>query len=110
MKQYTESERAALIDFLQNSRVFTYDEAFELRKMRDEIALAALTAEPVTLDSVQWNAPLYQVPPVASLVLPKELTHQMGDFPINTASINSWNACIDEVKRLNATAPAEGKK
>lgn len=31
--------------------------------------------------------------------VPKKLTHQMGDYPVNTASINSWNACVDAILR-----------
>lgn len=42
MKQYTEADRQALIDFLQGSRLFNYMETVRLEKMRDEIALASL--------------------------------------------------------------------
>lgn len=43
----TEAQRAELIEFMQGARVFSYTEALRLKQLRDQIALAALTAEPV---------------------------------------------------------------
>lgn len=35
----------------------------------------------------------------AAELVPKKLTHQMGDYPVQEAAINSWNACVDAILR-----------
>jgi hypothetical protein len=87
--------------------------------------LDALTAEPVaqfyksehgnvfnTLDG--WTPKegvnhLYTAPPVAALKLPDEKSTDIdyAYYPLTKARHEGWNACLAEVKRLNATAPEE---
>lgn len=43
----TEAQRQELIDFMQGSRTYRYEEWSRLSKLRDQITLAALTVEPV---------------------------------------------------------------
>lgn len=138
MRAYTEAERAALIEY--SSRAikqaeenrdeipFGLSEEEEMETSLFELALAALTAEPVgsfhisaqqvqaTTDYVkdgEWpiddgELKVFATPPVAALILPEELPYPFGNFSIG--EVAQWNACIEEVKRLNATAPAEEEK
>lgn len=43
--------------------------------------------------------PLFTRPAPAAELVPKKLTHQMGDYPVQEAAINSWNACVDAILR-----------
>lgn len=51
-------------------------------------------------------------PPVAALRLPDEKSTDIdyAYYPLTKARHEGWNACLAEVKRINATAPAEEKE
>lgn len=119
MKQYTEEDRAALIEWIEEGVLCAEEFGFKgnVRKCM-EIALAALTATPVEREEVEtlmyWEKPLYTTPPVAALRLPKPAAHHCdprnrGEF-YHEMECRAWDLAISEVKRLNATAPAEEKK
>lgn len=98
------------------------------------ITLASLTAEPVayimgeeTIDDFNRgyeffavrnakdepdmpSVPLYTAPPAPSLRLPGKVScdgfnEKEPDEARNLGQCEGWNSCINEVKRLNATAP-----
>ena len=135
MKKFTEAERAALIEY--SSRAikqaeenrdeipFGLSEEEEMETSLFELALAALTAEPVGYihnflnpekstgifanENRHYGRAVYTAPPVAALVLPSEL-EPASEADCDELFCDGYNACLDEVKRLNANAPAEEKK
>ncbi|UGC97748.1 hypothetical protein PQD17_gp35 [Pantoea phage PdC23] len=129
----TEEQRQELIDFMQGSRTYRYEEWSRLSKLRDQITLAALTAEPevwikpdslgfprlagidaVTIPYVpEYPIPLYTAPPAPVLRLPGEvscegLDPQEADEARNLGQCEGWNQCLSEIKSLNnQPAPPE---
>lgn len=120
MKQFTEAERAALIEYLNASKenrcvMYTVSQWRKLDAMRDEIALAALTAEPVKLDNWNFTGPLYTAPPVAALravVLPKSERLEGNGYGYYFDMNDVFEALDSAGVRyeVNATAPAEETK
>ncbi|WP_313384807.1 hypothetical protein [Pantoea sp.] len=136
MQAYTEEQRAALIERLRKIKRTGKANRFELTEMA-EIALAALTKEPAAYmyrDKLHTDARfslyprfgnwspedineyeitetrLYTAPPVAALRLPGELKIKPRSHESHVNYAEGWNDCLDETKRLNASAPAEEKK
>lgn len=131
MMQFTEGQRKALIEWLTSQRD-ACDEIHVCDCKREQcisnrIALAALTAKPTgyfeyrvdeegdeTADLLhkdiicESSFPLYTATPVAALMLPSELEHA-SDADCDEFFCDGYNACLDEIKRLNATSPAQEK-
>lgn len=125
MMQLTEEQRAGLIALAEN--IISYsNEQPGLRELA-RIALAALAAEPVGYihnflppdqsggifaeENRHYGRAVYTAPPVAALRLPDEKSTDIAYayYPLTKARHEGWNACLAEVKRLNATTPAEVK-
>lgn len=133
MMQFTEEQRKALIEhakYLQSVRGGTAQ-----TRSLIEIALAALTAKEEPCEDCGGSgiaeepsddglgcvccaccgtgkSELYKSPPVAALKLPDEKSTDIdyAYYPLTKARHEGWNACLAEVKRLNATASAEGEE
>ena len=121
MMQFTEEQRNELLAEIDYNRKHCFLSSKTELLMR--IAEAALTAEPVaqfyksehgnvfnTLND--WNPTeganhLYPAPPVAALKLPDVLIPYPSNDVKGLAHNAGWNACLAEVKRLNATAREE---
>ena len=140
MRPYTEAERAALIEdcnaeierlqsefkFCESRLRWGRMEEIKSQLNRQQIALAALTAEPAgkfyagTRGKVSIHPsealplgfnPFYTAPPVAALRLPDEKwINPAPGFESEDSYKEGWNECLEEVKRLNANKPAEEKK
>ena len=123
MMQLTEEQRNELLAEIDYNRKHCFLSSKTELLMR--IAEAALTAEPVaqfyksehgnvfnTLND--WNPTeganhLYPAPPVAALRLPGQWSGKVR-YEADLGEEIGWNACLAEVRRLNATAPAEENK
>lgn len=135
MMQFTEEQRNALIEDCKREiselekGLTTWGEVWipylQSKINRQQIALAALTTEPVAYrwegkqtgricyDGIRpigvFGQPLYAAPPVAPLRLPSEKSTDVdySYYPLTKARHEGWNACLAEIKRLNATVPEE---
>ena len=88
VSKMTNEERQALIEWLQGEKSVSYQQNVKFIRLAREIALAALTAEPV------------KVPDEVGI---HDLDPESKDVEVVTAiaQCEGWNACLAEVKRLN---------
>ena len=136
MMQLTEEQRKALTEWIEEGLLCAEEFGFKgnVRKCM-EIALAALTAEPVAMVVGKLGAglkatcyegalrpaegsKLYTTPPVAALRLPdakpswddeegNDIDYMEPRDIYAMGKDDGYNRCIHDVKRLNAAAPEE---
>lgn len=88
---------------------FTFE---ELKRMHGEhFARGYVMGWERKSDSVSMKGELYTAPPVAALRLPEKCNRMSADYDddslLDIMFADGFDACLAEVKRLNATAPEE---